>query len=164
MWIPVDAQNIDKIRRSRSMENGCCFDCGNNFTCRTACSCLMLGRDREKCSYRTEYGNCSLGCQAEFKLKEGLKEPKLPELIKEYFEKYDSRHVEICAIEEMSELTKVLTKHMRSSRKFTKEKLTEELAHVMLLSFLLKREFKIDNELIQEEQKKALLKALGMEG
>ena len=39
----------------------------------------------------------------------------------------------VCCIEEMSELTKVLTKYLRESPKFNKENLLEEVGHVLLM-------------------------------
>lgn len=48
-----------------------------------------------------------------------------------------------CAIEEMSELTKVLTKKLRNSNKFKIEDLEEELSHVFLMCEVLKVKFDV---------------------
>lgn len=62
----------------------------------------------------------------------------------------------ICCIEEMSELTKVLTKKLRMSHKFTKEKLTEELGHVLLMCNVIANEYGISKNDIFEIQQDAV--------
>lgn len=54
-------------------------------------------------------------------------------LVKEIIMRNPSSKDAICCIEEMSELTKVLTKYLRNSPKFNKEKLAEEIGHVLLM-------------------------------
>lgn len=62
----------------------------------------------------------------------------------------------ICCIEEMSELTKVLTKKLRKSPKFTREKILEEVSHVLLMCSVIAWENGIGDEEIYEEQQKAV--------
>ena len=62
----------------------------------------------------------------------------------------------ICCIEEMSELTKVLTKKLRKSPKFTREKVLEEVSHVLLMCSVIAWENAISDEEIYEEQRKAI--------
>lgn len=62
----------------------------------------------------------------------------------------------VCCIEEMSELTKVLTKFLRESPKFNKADLTEELSHVLLLCDVMIRQHGIDRNDILEHQRKAV--------
>jgi NTP pyrophosphatase (non-canonical NTP hydrolase) len=62
----------------------------------------------------------------------------------------------VCCIEEMSELIKVLTKRLRSSSKFTTEKLTEELAHVLLMCNVVADEYGISYIDIYKEQQDAV--------
>jgi len=64
----------------------------------------------------------------------------------------------ICSIEEMSELTKVITKYLRESSKFSKEKLIEEIAHVSLMVDTVRNMFDIDNRDIEKEKILALKK------
>lgn len=58
----------------------------------------------------------------------------------------------ICTIEEMSELTKVLTKYMRKSDKYNREDLVEEMSHVLFQIDVLKIAFNIQEMEIEEEQ------------
>jgi len=58
----------------------------------------------------------------------------------------------ICTIEEMSELTKVLTKYMRKSNKYNREDLVEEMSHVLFQIDVLKIAFNIQEAEIEEEQ------------
>ena len=58
----------------------------------------------------------------------------------------------ICTIEEMSELTKVLTKYMRKSDKYNREDLVEEMSHVLFQIDVLKIAFNIQEAEIEEEQ------------
>ena len=51
----------------------------------------------------------------------------------------------ICTIEEMSELTKVLTKRLRNDPKFTIENLTEEMAHVYMMIATIQEKFDIND-------------------
>lgn len=64
----------------------------------------------------------------------------------------------ICCIEEMSELTKVLTKKLRKSPKFSREKVLEEVSHVLLMCSAIAWENAISDEEIYEEQRKAILR------
>ena len=63
-----------------------------------------------------------------------------------------------CTIEEMSEVTKVLTKFLRCSRKFSIDDLTEELAHSFLMLDVIKNRFNIKDEDIRHEKLLALKK------
>lgn len=58
----------------------------------------------------------------------------------------------ICTIEEMSELTKVLTKYMRKSEKYHREDLVEEMSHVLFQIDVLKIAFNIKELEIEKEQ------------
>mgnify|MGYP003595134329 CR=1 FL=1 len=58
----------------------------------------------------------------------------------------------ICTIEEMSELTKVLTKYMRNSEKYHREDLVEEMSHVLLQIEVLRQCFNITDSEIEDEQ------------
>ena len=58
----------------------------------------------------------------------------------------------ICTIEEMSELTKVLTKYMRNSEKYRREDLVEEMSHVLFQIEVLRQCFNIVDSEIEEEQ------------
>lgn len=61
-----------------------------------------------------------------------------------------------CTIEEMSELTKCLTKLLRVSPKFSVENLTEELAHSLLMINDIKIRFNIKDDDINKYQLDAL--------
>lgn len=63
-----------------------------------------------------------------------------------------------CTIEEMSEVTKVLTKYLRNSSKFSINDLTEEIAHSFLMLDVIKNRFNIKDEDIQHEKLLALKK------
>lgn len=65
-----------------------------------------------------------------------------------------------CTIEELSEVTKVLTKFLRQSKKFSIENLTEEIAHAQLMLDVTKNVFEINYEDILKEKLLALKKAL----
>ena len=62
----------------------------------------------------------------------------------------------ICTIEEMSELTKVLTKYLRKSPKYSIDSLTEEVAHCLLMINVIKDKFKLDSVEIEWNQLDAL--------
>ena len=62
----------------------------------------------------------------------------------------------ICCIEEMSELTKVLTKKLRNSPKFNNDILLEEVAHVLLMCQVIAKEAGLDANDIFEVQKDAV--------
>lgn len=62
----------------------------------------------------------------------------------------------ICCIEEMSELTKVLTKELRNDPKFTTEKLAEELAHVLLMCNVIAYDYGIEPDIIYWNQQDAV--------
>lgn len=64
----------------------------------------------------------------------------------------------ICTIEEMSETTKVLTKYLRGSQKFSLESLTEEVAHSLLMLETVKNVFKLNSSELDNEKLKALKK------
>ena len=65
--------------------------------------------------------------------------------------KYNSEEKNIiCCIEEMSELTKVLTKKLRNDHKFSREKLVEEIGHVMLMCCAITDTYEITKEEIQD--------------
>lgn len=68
-----------------------------------------------------------------------------------------------CTIEEMSEVTKVLTKFLRASRKFSRDDLTEEIAHALMMLTAIKNMFEIPDENIEREQLKSLQKFFGIE-
>ena len=63
-----------------------------------------------------------------------------------------------CTIEEMSEVTKVLTKYLRNSSKFSINDLTEELAHSFLMLDVIKNRFNIKDVDIEHEKLLALKK------
>jgi NADH:ubiquinone oxidoreductase subunit D len=63
-----------------------------------------------------------------------------------------------CTIEEMSEATKVLTKFLRKSHKFSIEDLTEEIAHSLLMLDIIKNVFKLSDENINNQKLLALQK------
>lgn len=62
----------------------------------------------------------------------------------------------ICCIEEMSELTKVLTKKLRNDKKFNRDILVEELAHVLLMCNVIATEYGIPYDDILTIQKNAV--------
>lgn len=70
-------------------------------------------------------------------------------LIREVIRHNSSEKNTICCIEEMSELTKVLTKRLRNSPKFKREDLVEELGHVMLMTSVIA----VDNDISMDEIK-----------
>ena len=67
----------------------------------------------------------------------------------------------VCCIEEMSELTKVLTKKLRNSEKFSREHLIEELAHVLLMCNVIATEHGINHDDIFALQKDAVKRMEG---
>ena len=75
----------------------------------------------------------------------------------------DIKDAIFCTIEEMSELTKVLTKYLRNSSKFSIEDLSEELAHSLMTLELIKNMFYISDECIKNEQLNALKRCFGIE-
>ena len=64
----------------------------------------------------------------------------------------------ICAIEEMSELSKVLCKLLRNSEKFNIHDLIEELSHTLLMVETIQKYFNISDESINNQQLTALNK------
>lgn len=84
----------------------------------------------------------------------------LCKLRKEFIGDKNMHDMVVCTIEEMSEVTKVLTKFLRCSNKFDLDDLTEELAHAMLMLDVTRSIFHIESEEIVLEQIKALKKAL----
>ena len=70
----------------------------------------------------------------------------MDELIEKVLTHNASEKNAICCIEEMSELTKVLTKKLRKSDKFNCGDLAEELAHVLLMCNVIAAEYRINND------------------
>ncbi len=62
----------------------------------------------------------------------------------------------VCCIEEMSELTKVLTKKLRNSPKFNKDNLIEEVSHVLLMCNAIAIQYDLDERYISKEQLEAV--------
>ncbi len=83
---------------------------------------------------------------------------KLKSYIKRFYNEFGIDHCVICAIEECSEVTQVMTKYQRKSHKFSTEKLTEELAHSLLMLETIKDKFMIEQEDIDNQQLLALRK------
>lgn len=75
----------------------------------------------------------------------------------------DREDILICAIEEMSETTKVITKYLRGSDKFSVEKLTEEVAHAQLMLAAVQNIFGIPDADIDHEKLLALKKCFGLD-
>jgi len=73
-------------------------------------------------------------------------------LVKRIRIKNDTSTSIMCCIEEMSELTKVLCKRERSSNKFNKKDLVEEVAHVLLMVSVIKDSFYLNEIDIVNEQ------------
>ena len=71
-------------------------------------------------------------------------------LVKEVAEFNSEEKNVICCIEEMSELIKVLTKKLRNDHKFSREKLVEEIGHVMLMCCTVAETNGITREEIQD--------------
>jgi predicted house-cleaning noncanonical NTP pyrophosphatase (MazG superfamily) len=71
-------------------------------------------------------------------------------LVQEVAESNSEEKNVICCIEEMSELTKVLTKKLRNDHKYSREKLVEEIGHVMLMCFAVAETNGITKEEIQD--------------
>jgi hypothetical protein len=83
---------------------------------------------------------------------------ELKELQKRLENERDINNALICNIEEMAELIKVLCKYLRNSSKFSMGDLTEELAHNLLMTNVVKNRFNISDEEIENEQLSALRK------
>lgn len=81
---------------------------------------------------------------------------ELEELQTRFEQEKDVNHVLICAIEEMSEATKVMTKFLRFSHKFNKEYLTEEIAHTLLMLDVVRNIFGLPDADIKAYQIQAL--------
>jgi NTP pyrophosphatase (non-canonical NTP hydrolase) len=64
----------------------------------------------------------------------------------------------ICTIEEVSEVTKIITKYLRQSEKFSIEDLTQEVAHALLMLDTVKNVFNIQDEEINKHKLMALKK------
>ena len=62
----------------------------------------------------------------------------------------------VCCIEEMSELTKVLTKILRKSPKFSEENLLEEVSHVLLMCSVIAKTYDLNPDDIYEVQHNAI--------
>jgi hypothetical protein len=72
----------------------------------------------------------------------------------------DMQNISVCCIEEISEVTKVLTKYLRGSSKFNEDILVEEVAHALLMLDVIKIAFNLDDKEVALEQLRALEKAL----
>lgn len=66
----------------------------------------------------------------------------------------------ICCIEEMSEVTKVLTKYLRGREEFNKKDLEEEIAHALLMLDIIRERFHISTDAVKKYQVQALRKAI----
>lgn len=77
-------------------------------------------------------------------------------LIEEVIEHNSKNKNIVCCIEEMSELTKVLTKKLRMSPKFNRDILTEEIGHVLLMCSVIANEYDISEEEIYNIQQDAV--------
>ena len=77
-----------------------------------------------------------------------MKKKKILKLIK----KQDNMNAIVRTIEEMSELTKVLSKYLKRSKKFKMKNLTEELSHVMLMANVTRKMFGIKKSKIMKEK------------
>ena len=64
-------------------------------------------------------------------------------LVNAVFDHNTSEFNAICCIEEMTELSKVLTKRLRNSPKFNKENLLEEVSHVLLMCGVIAKEYEL---------------------
>lgn len=62
----------------------------------------------------------------------------------------------ICCIEEMSELTKVITKNLRKSPKFNTDDLLEEISHVLLMCNVIAKEHNLSDDDILKIQQDAV--------
>ena len=78
------------------------------------------------------------------------------ELIERVIAHNTSEKNTVCCIEEMSELTKVLTKKLRNSEKFNRGDLAEELAHVLLMCNVIAAEHGISEYVIRDYQEDAV--------
>ena len=56
----------------------------------------------------------------------------------------DPLHIRVCAIEEMSELTKEIAKNLRYCGRKSKDEMAEEIGHVVLMAFALMYDSGID--------------------
>lgn len=81
---------------------------------------------------------------------------ELNDLKKKLEEVKDTDQLIFCTIEEMSETTKVLTKYLRKSSKFSKNDLIEEISHSLMTLEAVKNRFKISDKEINDEQLSAL--------
>ena len=88
---------------------------------------------------------------------------KLVKLTKELVNLKTEEDILYCAIEEMSELTKVLTKRLRKSDKFAWGKLKEELSHVLMMLQILQHIYLVPLKEIEKEQIQTLEKAISEE-
>jgi hypothetical protein len=164
-----------------------CPDCGANLDCSEKCDCtkqeeiidllhdeldneILYLCDRKKCNpchkeckHTTNIAQC-MGFEQ--RIDDSYWERSKEDLISDVtflrtrlIEERGEDHILTCAIEEMSELTKVLTKRLRNSSKFTISKLEEELGHVYLLCDLIKDKFNISEEAIYDHKLDALTRA-----
>jgi len=88
----------------------------------------------------------------------------MPEMINQLVNRRDANHLAVCTIEEMSELTKVLTKYIRDDAKFSSESLAEELAHVFLMATALQIKFDVPDYDIGRHVDDALLRFIQSDG
>lgn len=78
------------------------------------------------------------------------------ELVDKVVEHNSSEKNIVCCIEEMSELTKVLTKKLRNSDKFNVNDLLEEVSHVLLMCNAIAKEYGLTEEDILSVQADAV--------
>jgi hypothetical protein len=67
-----------------------------------------------------------------------------------------TENIIICTIEELSEVTQVLTKYLRNSSKFSINRLTEEVAHSTMMLDAIIHTFRLDDTTINSEKIEAL--------
>lgn len=68
----------------------------------------------------------------------------------------DPLHIRVCAIEEMSELTKEITKNIRYCDRKSKDSMAEEIGHVVLMAFALMYDNGIDIQEVLEPMRNAV--------
>lgn len=66
----------------------------------------------------------------------------------------------ICCIEEMSEVTKVLTKYLRGREEFNRKDLEEEISHALMMLDIVRARFHISTDTVERYQVEALRKAI----
>ena len=68
----------------------------------------------------------------------------------------DPMHIRVCAIEEMSELTKEIAKSLRYCDRKSKDRMAEEIGHVLLMAFALMYDSGIDIQEVLEPMRNAV--------